>query len=129
VTARGQAGRNKVLLNLPGIFLEALAEKGRSKIEYRGRFPGRDAEDLKDEDLLREVMNTVGKAGKLGEHVKSGDEPYDKLKRALWADIDEAAWTSLYSTVSRPFAKPASGKIAVKVINHYGDEVLKVFEV
>ncbi len=40
------------------------------KIEYRARFPGRDAEDLTDEDLLREVMNTVGKAGKLGEHVK-----------------------------------------------------------
>ncbi len=40
------------------------------KAEYRQRFPGRDAESLKDEDLLREVMNTVGKAGKLGEHVK-----------------------------------------------------------
>ena len=39
------------------------------KAEYRARFPGRDAEDLTDEDLLREVMNTVGKAGKLGEHV------------------------------------------------------------
>jgi type III restriction enzyme len=40
------------------------------KADYRARFPGRDAEDLTDEDLLREVMNTVGKAGKLGEHVK-----------------------------------------------------------
>ncbi len=40
------------------------------KTEYRARFPGRDAETLADEDLLREVMNTVGKAGKLGEHVK-----------------------------------------------------------
>ena len=40
------------------------------KAEYRARFPGRDAESLTDEDLLREVMNTVGKAGKLGEHVK-----------------------------------------------------------
>ena len=57
------------------------------------------------------------------------DEPYDKLKRALRAEIDEAAWSRLYSTVSRPFDKPASGKIAVKVINHYGDEVLKVFRV
>jgi len=56
-------------------------------------------------------------------------EPYDKLKRALRADIDEAAWSSLYSTVSRPFDKPESGKIAVKVINHYGDEVLKVFKI
>jgi len=57
------------------------------------------------------------------------DEPYDKLKRALRAEIDEAAWSSLYSTTSRPFDKPETGKIAVKVINHYGDEVLKVFEV
>ncbi len=40
------------------------------KVEYRERFPGRDAENLTDEDLLREVMNTVGKAGKLGEQVK-----------------------------------------------------------
>ena len=57
------------------------------------------------------------------------EEPYDKLKRALRADIDEAAWSSLYSTVSRSFDPPGSGKIAVKVINHYGDEVLKVFDV
>lgn len=57
------------------------------------------------------------------------DEPYDKLKRALKAEIDEAAWSTLYSTVSRPFPVPESGRIAVKVINHYGDEVLKVFGV
>ncbi len=56
------------------------------------------------------------------------DQPYDKLKRALKAEIDEAAWASLYSTTSRPFDPPNSGKIAVKVINHYGDEVLKVYE-
>jgi adenine-specific DNA-methyltransferase len=57
------------------------------------------------------------------------DEPYEKLKRALRAEIDEAAWSTLYSTVSRPFAPPSTGKIAVKAINHYGDEVLKVFTV
>jgi adenine-specific DNA-methyltransferase len=57
------------------------------------------------------------------------DEPYEKLKRALRADINEEAWQSLYSTVSRPFDEPGSGKIAVKVINHFGDEMLKVFEV
>ena len=56
------------------------------------------------------------------------DELYDKLKRALRAQIDEAAWSSLYRTVSRPFDTSDSGKIAVKVINHYGDEVLKVFD-
>ncbi len=57
------------------------------------------------------------------------DDPYDKLKRALRADIDEAAWASLNSTVSRPFPRPTSGRIAVKVINHYGDEILKVYGV
>jgi adenine-specific DNA-methyltransferase len=57
------------------------------------------------------------------------DQPYEKLKRALRAEIDESAWNSLYSTVSLPFEKPESGKIAVKVINHFGDEVLKVFAV
>jgi adenine-specific DNA-methyltransferase len=56
-------------------------------------------------------------------------DPYEKLKRALRADIDEAAWSTLYSTVSRPFDPPKTGKIAVKVINHYGDEVLKVYPV
>ncbi len=40
------------------------------KAEYRARFPGRDSDDLTDEDLLREVMNTVGKPGKLGEGVR-----------------------------------------------------------
>src|SRR5438094_3605445 len=55
------------------------------------------------------------------------DEPYEKLQRALRAEIDEAAWRSLYSTTSRPFDPPTTGKIAIKVINHYGDEVLKVF--
>ncbi len=56
------------------------------------------------------------------------DEPYDKLKRALKAEIDPDTWETLYSTVSRPFPKPSTGRIAVKVINHYGDEVLKVYE-
>ena len=55
--------------------------------------------------------------------------PYEKLQRALRAQIDEAAWSSLYATVSRPFDAPSTGKIAVKVINHYGDEVLRVYEV
>ena len=57
------------------------------------------------------------------------DEPYEKLKRALRADIDESAWASLYSTQSRPFPVPETGKIAIKVINHYGDEVLKVYDI
>ena len=57
------------------------------------------------------------------------DEPYEKLKRALRAEIDEAAWSALNSIKSYPFDKPKTGKIAIKVINHYGDEVMKVYGV
>lgn len=57
------------------------------------------------------------------------DNPYKKLKMALKAEIDESVWDELHSTVSRPFPKPKTGKIAVKVINHYGDEVMKVVEI
>ena len=56
-------------------------------------------------------------------------EPYKNLQRALKAEINEEAWQNLYSTISQPFDNPKTGKIAVKVINHYGDEVLKVYEV
>jgi adenine-specific DNA-methyltransferase len=56
-------------------------------------------------------------------------DPYERLRKALRAEIDEAAWASLYATTSRPFDPPVTGKIAMKVINHYGDEVLKVFSV
>jgi adenine-specific DNA-methyltransferase len=60
----------------------------------------------------------------------TGDQdPYAKLKRALKDDIDEDAWESLHRTESRPFPRPETGKIAVKVINDYGDEVMKVFHV
>lgn len=55
------------------------------------------------------------------------NEPYKSLKNALKAEINEDAWATLYSDISRPFPRPATGRIAVKVINHYGDEVLKVF--
>jgi adenine-specific DNA-methyltransferase len=58
-----------------------------------------------------------------------GDDSYDGLKRALKAEIDETAWAELNSTISRPFPKPKHGRICVKVINHFGDEVQKVFVV
>ena len=62
-----------------------------------------------------------------GKDTKEG--PYDKLKKALRAEIDEGEWSKLYSATSQPFDPPKSGKIAVKVINHFGDEVLKVYPV
>jgi adenine-specific DNA-methyltransferase len=58
-----------------------------------------------------------------------GEDAYDNLKRTLRSEIDESAWAALYSAQSLPFDAPADGRIAVKVINHYGDEVLKVFRV
>ena len=58
-----------------------------------------------------------------------GKDPYKDLKRSLKAEIDEADWLSLTGRVSRPFAKPSTGRIAVKAINHYGDEVIRVFEI
>jgi adenine-specific DNA-methyltransferase len=57
------------------------------------------------------------------------NDPYKALKTTLKAEIDEEAWSSLHSDISRPFPKPASGRIAVKVINHLGDEVMKIFKV
>jgi hypothetical protein len=53
-------------------------------------------------------------------------DPYAALKTTLKAEIDADAWTTLHGDTSRPFAKPSSGRIAVKVINHLGDEVMKV---
>lgn len=57
------------------------------------------------------------------------NDPYQALKTTLKAEINQEAWDSLYSDTSRPFDKPTSGRIAVKVINHLGDEVMKVFRV
>ena len=57
------------------------------------------------------------------------NDPYKSLKTTLKAEIDKQAWDSLNSATSRPFPKPDSGRIAVKVINHLGDEVMKVFHV
>lgn len=54
------------------------------------------------------------------------DDPYDRLRKALRADISDEAWATVNSNISRPFPRPSTGKIAVKVINHYGDEVMKV---
>ena len=57
------------------------------------------------------------------------NDPYKALKTTLKAEINQEAWETLHSDISRPFAKPTSGRIAVKVINHLGDEVMKVFRV
>lgn len=62
-------------------------------------------------------------------YFSGGNDPYGRLKKALKAEIDESAWATLYSTRSRPFPYPSTGRIAVKAINDYGDEVLTVIDV
>lgn len=57
------------------------------------------------------------------------NDPYKSLKTALKAEIDEDAWATLYRDTSRPFPRPETNRFAVKVINHFGDEVMKVFAV
>ena len=57
------------------------------------------------------------------------NDPYKALRTTLKAEVNQEAWETLHSDTSRPFAKPTSGRIAVKVINHLGDEVMKVFRV
>ena len=57
------------------------------------------------------------------------NDPYSALKTTLKAEIDPDAWATLHSDTSRPFDKPKNRRIAVKVINHLGDEVMKVFRV
>ncbi|MEL6709368.1 MAG: site-specific DNA-methyltransferase [Pseudomonadota bacterium] len=57
------------------------------------------------------------------------NDPYKSLKTSLKAEIDKEAWETLYRDTSRPFERPSTGRFAVKVINHFGDEVMKVFSV
>jgi len=72
---------------------------------------------------------TTKKASSSARHAyfPGANDPYQSLKTTLKAEIDREAWESLHSAVSRPFPKPTTGRIAVKVINHLGDEVMKVF--
>lgn len=58
-----------------------------------------------------------------------GNDPYKKLKTALKSDIDADAWAALYRDTSLPFPRPSTGRIAVKVINDYGDEVMKIIDI
>jgi adenine-specific DNA-methyltransferase len=65
----------------------------------------------------------------LGQTKDDDSDPYKALKSSLKAEINPEAWATLYSPISRPFDKPATGRIAVKVINNLGDEVMKVYKV
>ncbi len=58
-----------------------------------------------------------------------GNKPFERLRKTLKAEINQEAWEQIYTTTSAPISRPKTGKIAVKVINHFGDEVMKVIEV
>jgi adenine-specific DNA-methyltransferase len=58
-----------------------------------------------------------------------GNEPYEALAKTLRTEIDLEAWSALYSNESQPFNVPTTGRIAVKVINHFGDEVMQIYDV
>lgn len=60
---------------------------------------------------------------------EGANDPYNALKTTLNAEIDQEPWAGVHSDTSRPFEKPKNGPIAVKVINHLGDEVMNVFRV
>ena len=106
------------------------------------RQPGRDRrlffcqlEAVETAIYLREYVPKLGSPYLLNRLKEANETANPGLERRAFkmatgsGKTDEAAWSSLYSTVSRPFDPPSTGKIAVKVINHYGDEVLKVYSV
>ena len=82
---------------------------------------------------LHDGLPRLEKSGRIfdggGESLVGAGDPYKALKTTLKAEINEEAWSTLRSDTSRPFDRPSSGRIAVKVINHLGDEVMKVFRV
>ena len=93
-----------------------------------GEAPGPATEAATPGDFVQTILDTDYESFFVRHAYFCGaGDPYEKLQRALEADIDEGEWQKLYSTESMPFDKPATGKLAVKVINHYGDEVMKVY--
>ena len=123
-----------IAVRSPDLALRTL-EDGKLQVELRGLdvydpTTGEIRSDTTDEIACWFIDSDYNEESFFVRHAyfTGADQPYEKLQRALKAEIDEAAWASLYSTVSRPFDPPSTGKIAVKVINHYGDEVLKVYD-
>lgn len=129
------AGNLFMVFGEPDVEIDQLAE-GMIEIEIRGvdvydPRTGAIRSDTTDEIACWFVdTNYNGESFFVRDAYFTGaNKPFERLQKALNADIDEEAWGSLYRTRSRPFATPETGRIAVKVINHYGDEVLKVYEV
>jgi len=113
--------------------IELKEEDGRYRVELRGVDIFRPAtgkvETSEPDDIACWFIDTdySGESFFVRQAYFPGAEvPYKALRSTLKAEIDEEAWDSLKLTISRPFPRPKSGRIAVKVINHLGDEVMKV---
>ena len=85
--------------------------------------------NLRYNQLTGEIPVQLGQLTQLRDLNLGGNDPYKSLKTTLKAEVNREAWETLHSDTSRPFDKPKSGRIAVKAINHLGDEVMKVFKV
>ena len=116
--------------------IEVLAEGDKLRVELRGvdifRPATGEVESSEPDDIACWFVDTdySGESFFVRQAYFPGAEvPYKALRTTLKGEIDEDAWESLKRTVSRPFPRPRSGRIAVKVINHLGDEVMKVFGV
>ena len=110
-------------------FAPMLADQLRAK--RRGQAGGSwylDETDVKVAGRWCSLDRAIDREGVLLDSIGQND-PYKALKTTLKAEINQEAWETLHSDTSRPFHKPESGRIAVKVINHLGDEVMKVFRV
>jgi len=126
------AGNLFVIFGEPDIKLEETAD-GRCTVEVRGV----DIFDPKTGKVRSDNVDGIAcwfvDTNYSGEsffvrhaYFLGAESSYDSLKRSLKAEVDEEAWESLHSAISRPFDKPSTGRIAVKIINHLGDEVMKV---
>jgi adenine-specific DNA-methyltransferase len=113
-----EVGKNQIRVSIKGVDVF-----DPSKGEVRSDEPDKIACWFIDTDYNEESF-FVRQAYFLGTN-----DPYKALQTSLKAEIDREAWDSLNSAVSRPFDRPKSGRVAVKVINHLGDEVMKVYRV
>lgn len=133
--AAGKSGNLFVAFGEPDIVFRKCREEGMYETEIRGLdIFDPTTGDIKSADtrdiacwMLDTDYNGESFFTRHAYFCGEGIDPYKNLKRAMNADIDPEAWASLYSSVSLPFPAPSSGSIAVKAINHLGDEVMKVF--
>ena len=135
------AGKTTVMANLFVIFGEpdiAIIESGTKQIQVKVRgvdifdpSTGQVRSNEPDEIACWFIDTDYDEESFFVRHAYflGANDPYKALKTSLKAEVDQEVWESLHSDTSRPFDKPKSGRIAVKVINHLGDEVMKVYRV